>query len=454
MRIRTKNTLFTSFFLVLVVAVVTLFSVSNIRQQGEQRINNFRAEELDKVKSHLKDLVDVAYETIDQNHRNLSDLDYLSDYYREKLDNILNTGESIIDKYRRLQAQGQMTLSQAKNRAMSDIRELRFDGGTGYIWINDTAKPYPNMIMHPTVPDLDGQELKDPRFNNAQGINKNLFVAFVEVTEGGQDGYVDYLWPKPTANGLTEEVPKLSYVRRYADWGWILGTGIYIDDAEADIRRLIKDSVKAMRYADGTGYFWINDNSKPFPRMVMHPTVPDLDGKVLDDPQYNNAQGVDKNLFVAFNEVTERDGEGFVDYLWPKPTPTGLSERTEKMSYVRLHEPTGWIIGSGAYIDNIDAAVVTKQQQIDQQITDLVINNLLVSSLFIVLAVIASFVFSDRMAKPIRNLTAVANEISHGKNLSQSINEVSRDDEIGELAKSIDRLKASVKIMIERMKKS
>ena len=188
MRIRTKNTLFTSFFLVLVVAVVTLFSVSNIRQQGEQRINNFRAEELDKVKSHLKDLVDVAYETIDQNHRNLSDLDYLSDYYREKLDNILNTGESIIDKYRRLQAQGQMTLSQAKNRAMSDIRELRFDGGTGYIWINDTAKPYPNMIMHPTVPDLDGQELKDPRFNNAQGINKNLFVAFVEVTEGGLEG--------------------------------------------------------------------------------------------------------------------------------------------------------------------------------------------------------------------------------------------------------------------------
>jgi signal transduction histidine kinase len=454
MKIRTKNTLFTSFFLVLVVAVVTLFSVSNIRKQGEERIKNFRTEELEKVKTHLKDLVDVAYETIDQNHRNLSDLDYLSDYYREKLDNILNTGESIIEKYKRMHNQGQISLAQAKIRAMNDIKELRFDGGTGYIWINDTGKPYPRMVMHPTVPDLDGQELKDPRYNNAQGINKNLFVAFVEVTENGQDGYVDYLWPKPTENGLTEDVPKLSYVRRYDDWDWILGTGIYIDDAEEDIRRLIKDSVKAMRYAGGTGYFWINDNSKPFPRMVMHPTVPDLDGEILDDPKYNNAQGVDKNLFVAFNEVTEQDGEGFVDYLWPKPTPTGLTERTEKMSFVRLHEPTGWIIGSGAYIDNIDAAVLSKQQEIDQQISDLVINNLLVSSLFIVLAVIASFVFSDRMAKPIRNLTAVANEISHGKNLAQGISEINRNDEIGELAKSIDRLKASVKIMIERMKKS
>ncbi|MFC3192939.1 cache domain-containing protein [Marinicella sediminis] len=454
MRIRTKNTLFTSFFLVLVVLVITLFSVSNIRKQGDQRIKNFRAEELEKVKSHLKDLVDVAYETIDQNHRNLSDLEYLSGYYREKLDNILNAGESIIDKYQRLHSQGQISLTQAKTLARNEIKDLRFDGGTGYIWINDTAKPYPTMVMHPTVPDLDGQELKDPRFNNAQGINKNLFVAFVEVTEGGRDGYVDYLWPKPTDKGLTEDVPKLSYVRRYEDWDWILGTGIYIDDAEEDIRQLIKDSVKAMRYADGTGYFWINDNSKPFPRMVMHPTVPELDGEVLDDPKFNNAQGVDKNLFVAFNEVTEEQSEGFVDYLWPKPTPNGLTERTEKMSFVRLHEPTGWIIGSGAYIDNIDAAVADKQEEINQQIQDLMINNLLVSSIFIVLAVIASFVFSDRMAKPIRNLTAVANEISHGKNLAQPINEISRNDEIGELAKSIDRLKASVKIMIERMKKS
>lgn len=453
MKIRTKNTLFTSFFLILVVAVITWIGIQNIRQQGNERIENFRAEELAKVKVHLKDLVDVAYETIDQNHRNLSDLDFLSQYYREKLDNILNTGESIINKYKQQHAQGAISLEQAKTRAMEDIKALRFDGGTGYIWINDTGKPYPTMIMHPTVPELDGQELKDPKFNNAQGVNKNLFVAFVEVTEQGQDGYVDYLWPKPTENGLTEQQAKLSYVRRYADWDWILGTGIYIDDAEEDISNLIKNSVKAMRYADGTGYFWINDNSQPFPIMVMHPTIPELDGQVLNDPKYNNAQGVDKNLFVAFNEVTAENGEGFVDYLWPKPTPNGLTERTEKMSYVRLHEPTGWIIGSGAYIDNIDASVVAKQAEIDRQINDLMISNLLVSGLFVVLAVMASWVFSNRTTQPIRNLTQVANEISHGNNLSQTISEIDRNDEIGELAKSIDRLKTSVKIMIDRMKR-
>jgi signal transduction histidine kinase len=453
MKIKAKITLFTSFFLVLMVVVITFFSVRNIQAQGEERVQNYKTEEINKVKEHLKDLVDVAYETIDKNHKNLSDLNYLSGFYERKLHDIINTGETIINRYQKMVSNGQLTLAQAKQRASNEIKELRFDGGTGYIWINDTGRPYPKMVMHPTVPDLDGQILSDPKYNNAQGIRKNLFVAFVDVTEGGKDGYVDYLWPKPTENGLTEEVPKLSYVRRYEDWDWIIGTGIYIDDAQVEIEERIKESVKTMRYAEGTGYFWINDNASPYPNMVMHPTVPDLDGQVLDDPKYNNAQGVDKNLFVAFREVTEEAGEGFVDYLWPKPTPTGLSERKEKISFVKIHQPTGWIIGSGAYIDNIDEAVVLKQEQIKSQIYDLIMNNIIVSVIFIVLAVLLSYIFSDTLAKPIRKLTAVADEISRGKNLSQPIHEIERKDEIGALAKSVDRLKASVKIMIDRMTK-
>ena len=307
--------------------------------------------------------------------------------------------------------------------------------------------------MHPISPDLDGEILDNPKYNSALGVKKNLFQAFLDVTTASNDGYVDYLWPKPTANGLTEQEPKLSYVRRYNDWDWIVGTGIYLDDARVDIENNIKETVKSMRYAKGTGYFWINDDTNPYPKMVMHPTVPDLDGKVLDDPKYNNAQGVDKNLFTAFTEVTADKGDGFVDYLWPKPTPNGLTERKEKISYVKLHKTLGWIIGSGAYIDNIDEIVATKKKQIDDQVFDLLKNSIIVSLVFIGLAVIISYLFSNTLAKPIRNLTLVSEQISKGKNLDQAIAEVDRKDEIGELAKSVDRLKSSVKIMIDRMTK-
>jgi methyl-accepting chemotaxis protein len=453
MKIKSKITLFTSFFLVLVVVLNTFFSLQNIQKHSEQRLQTFRNESIADVKKQLKDLVSIAYETIDKNYSNLNDLKFLSKYYERRLHNTLNSGENIINRYRRMIKNGQITLDEAKKRAKEEIRVLRFAGGTDYLWINDIGEPYPRMIMHPTIPELEGQVLSSEKFNNALGIKKNLFSAFVEVTRNSNEGYVDYLWPKPTKKGLTDEVQKLSYVRRYNDWGWILGTGIYIDDAHEEIMENIKQTVKKMRYADGTGYFWINDNTLPYPTMVMHPTVPKLDGRVLDNSRYNSALGTNKNLFQAFAEITARDSEGYVDYLWPKPTKDGLTDKIDKISFVKLHKPTGWIIGTGAYLDTIDEAIEKKRSDIEQQKNDMIFSNIISSAIFIAIAIGVSVLFSNSMANPIKRLTNVADLISKGRDLSADIDEVNRTDEIGELAKSIDRLKTSVKIMIGRMSK-
>ncbi|WP_287462581.1 cache domain-containing protein, partial [Accumulibacter sp.] len=136
---------------------------------------------------------------------------------------------------------------------------------------------------------------------------------------------------------------------------------------EEEARQQAIKAVKRLRY-EKTEYFWINDLGKPVPRMVMHPTVPALDGKVLDEARFNKAismqAGVSgerrpidgKNLFVSFNEVVEQAGEGFVEYLWPKPLAGGgvTSELFTKLSYVRKFEPWGWVVGSGIYIDDVD----------------------------------------------------------------------------------------------------
>ena len=452
MNIRSKITLFTSIFLVLMLILVEAVAVYNIQKSGEQRLSTFREESIVEVKNHLKDLVDVAYETVDENYSRLSDVPYLSTIYKSKLENIIDTGESIIKRYQRQAASGSISVEEAKNLAKAAIKELRFDGGSGYIWINDIGEPYPRMIMHPTLPNLDGNIMSDPSYNNALGKSRNLFAAFVDVTKIDKAGYVDYLWPKPTENGLTREAPKLSYVRRYDDWGWILGTGIYIDDAQTEIEARIKDAVGTMRYDNGTGYFWINDNSEPYARMVMHPTVPDLDGKLLDSPDYNNALGRNENLFNAFVQVTKGgENRGYVDYLWPKPTPQGLTEEADKISYVRLHEPLGWIIGSGVYVDNIDAEVIKKRAEIDEQVSSLIIQSVLTALLFILLAIIISYLFSGTISKPIVRLTETADEISRGKKLDETVPDTSRTDEIGALAKSVDRLRASTQIMMQRM---
>ena len=136
------------------------------------------------------------------------------------------------------------------------------------------------------------------------------------------------------------------------------------DDAKAQALRVIK----ALRYQK-TEYFWVNDLGKPVPRMIMHAASPALDGKVLDEARFNKAIAAreanseekqtlnNKNIFVAFNDIVDKAGHGYVTYLWPKPKAGGgvTEEVFEKISYVKKFEPWGWVIGSGVYVDDINA---------------------------------------------------------------------------------------------------
>jgi Signal transduction histidine kinase len=155
----------------------------------------------------------------------------------------------------------------------------------------------------------------------------------------------------------------------------------------------IQPIASKMRYNNGIGYFWINNMGKPFPKMIMHPTVPSLNSVILDDEKYNCALGIKKNLFQAMVEKCEEQNEGFVDYMWPKPSKDGLTAPQPKLSYVKLFKSLNWVIGTGVYIDDIDDAVINKKKALNEEIQKLIktsiitiiIINIMVFFLFILL---------------------------------------------------------------------
>jgi methyl-accepting chemotaxis protein len=131
-----------------------------------------------------------------------------------------------------LETSGQMPREQAQQLAMKAVAKLRYNGRE-YFWIND-MRPY--VLMHPIKPELDGKDVsasKDPN-------GKALFVAFVDKVRTDGQGFVDYQWPKP---GQQAPVDKLSFVKGFAPWGWVIGSGIYIDDVQRETRDYL------MRYA-------------------------------------------------------------------------------------------------------------------------------------------------------------------------------------------------------------
>jgi methyl-accepting chemotaxis protein len=121
---------------------------------------------------------------------------------------------------------GAITTEQAQKNAAARVGALRYGNGNGeYFWINDMR---PRMVMHPIKPELNGSDVS----TNKDPTGKALFLEMVDVAKNQGAGFVHYQWPKPGRDGPQ---PKLSFVTGFAPWGWVIGTGIYIDDLDAQV---------------------------------------------------------------------------------------------------------------------------------------------------------------------------------------------------------------------------
>jgi methyl-accepting chemotaxis protein len=429
--------------MLLTVLLVSLAIFLSLTRDGDREIREYREQEMERVKNGLKDLLDIAYATMESNYNSATDRAYLEQRYGGELRNIVDIAENIARDAMQQAARDNSGAEEAKRAALAQIARIRFKDGKGYVWVNGNESPFPRMIMHPMDPALNGRVLDDPKYNCALGRKENLFKAMVEVVRRDGEGFVDYLWPKPAAGGLTQEQPKLSYVRLLPEWGWIIGTGIYVDDAMADALEKTKNDLARMRYGAGTGYFWINDTGTPFPTMVMHPTDPSLNGRIMDDPKYNRALGRNEHLFKTIVDVANRDGSGFIDYLWPKPAAGGLTQEQPKLSYVRVFKPLNWVIGTGVYVDDIEARVAAREAHIRAQIRGLLGK---ISALIAVLGLFIFFAFfwlSRQFSIPIGRCAELARALGAG-DFTKNIPVHSRD-EIGQLSGSLNDMQGRIR---------
>ncbi|WP_432494314.1 methyl-accepting chemotaxis protein [Kineococcus auxinigenes] len=144
---------------------------------------------------------------------------------------VVQTALGVVEHHAAEAAAGRLTEAEAQAQALAALASLRYSGQE-YFWVNDTS---PTMLMHPVKPELNGTDLSA----NADPDGKKLFVEMVDVVRRDGAGFVDYQWPKP---GEEDPQPKTSYVAGYEPWGWVVGSGVYVDSvsaaALADARRL------------------------------------------------------------------------------------------------------------------------------------------------------------------------------------------------------------------------
>ena len=192
------------------------------------------------------------------------------------------------------------------------------------------------------------------------------------------------------------------------------------DVSAADAQKRAMARVAALRYGSND-YYWINDMH---PKMVMHPIKPEMNGNDLS--AYKDPNG--KLLFVDFVDTVRKSGAGFVPYEWPKP---GFEKPQPKLSYVVGFAPWNWVIGTGVYIDDLNAQTWASTQR-----------SLIAAGLILLFALAVSILVARSITGPLRHMTVAMNDLASG-NLAVEVPGIGRGDEVGEMAKAVEIFKGN-----------
>ncbi|NTW81656.1 MAG: HAMP domain-containing protein [Geobacteraceae bacterium] len=131
---------------------------------------------------------------------------------------------SLLEGYEGQVKAGTLPLEEAQKRALERVKTIRYHEKE-YFWINNLE---PKVLTHGANADLIGKNVSDVKDPNG----KQIFVEFVKVAKEKGAGIVGYQWAKP---GSSKPVDKVSYIKLMKEWGWVIGSGIYVDDVKAQV---------------------------------------------------------------------------------------------------------------------------------------------------------------------------------------------------------------------------
>ncbi|MCC9626040.1 cache domain-containing protein [Thalassospira sp. MA62] len=141
---------------------------------------------------------------------------------KAKTQNLVESAISLIEHYHAQELSGALSRDEAQQAAGLAVSRMRYDE-TNYFFIFDYT---PTVLFHDIKPDLVGRDMGEA----TDGAGKKHYAAFAETAAASGAGFVDYTYKNPDGSGTR---PKLSYVKQFQPWEWIVATGIYIDDVNA-----------------------------------------------------------------------------------------------------------------------------------------------------------------------------------------------------------------------------
>ena len=303
--------------------------------------------------------------------------------------------------------------AELKKVLLDAIGSVRYGEDNDYFFVYDKNS---TILKLPLTPEREGTK------NNGSHILEFIKTAF----EKGE-GFVPYQQVIP---GKAPR-EKLSNIRLFEPYGWVVGTGVYIDNEEKELKAKALEEISKIRFGQD-GYFFVYDYDGT---NIMHPVNPALVGKNLMENKSKKGVYYIKDLI----EVAKKGG-GTVLFDFPKSKDD--PKLYDKIGYADGLQEWKWMIGTGVYIDNVEKNVEIMKQNSYERISSIILGIVIIAVIVsIVLIAFISFFITKEIIFPLEKFEVGL--LSFFKYLNKEVKnvekiEVKNNDEIGIMAKFVN----------------
>lgn len=407
-----KCALFVTAVVVTTVAAISFFTIPEIYSATYGNEEKFALDSVDST-SHMIETFGLEMQKYRENALNAR---------KAELKNLTEIAWKSIDEMYQASRRGEISEARAKKLASEQLKKFIY-GKNDYFYLSDYGS---KLVSHPD-PKLNGADL-----SNLRDVKGELIVPRVvalAITKG--EGYITYWWNRL---GEKEPVEKLVYAKHFPEWKWVLATGVYVDDIEAEVAAMSRDLLDQLRLQLGktstrsTGYMYLFDGKG---NMIIHPnrTLEGKNASQLKDPETGNP--IVSELIEAASSTSK------LSYKWDKPDDPG-NYVYDKQSWVRKISSLDWYLASSVYTEEIT-------QTSERAVTRVGIVTMFI---LVVCSTLAAFLMKSMLA-PITALSQTAMKIRHG-DLTARCN-IDRNDEFGILGAEFDHMVENLKDNLENL---
>ncbi len=416
---------------ILTVATVSLFiTVNKMYLLTDSNVKNFRTDVIFQKKKDLMDKGEIITNLIKSYYEKTSPQEMeknVKNSLDQRMDLLFNILNQTFDK-----TKSTLSDEELQENIKNIIKSAKY-GKSGYFWINDFNY---KMVMHPIKKSLTGKVFKNtPKVPFVQLAADALKKCNCDHT------YIKYKFYNPATKKYEF---KVSLVRVFKPFNWIIGTGSYISDITPIVKKDALEAIKKTRFGK-SGYFWVNDMNC---KMIMHPIKTNFDGKVF--------KNTPKVPFVSLGvEALSKSDKNyaFIKYKFYNPK-TKLYE--EKLSIVNYFKPWGWVIGTGTYLQDVENTIKQMESVQKKETKNALLTLAIVDVVVIFLAILLSYIVSKKyiitpISKIEHGLISFFDYLNRKRDTIELI-EINSGDEIGDMSNLINSNIEKVQTNVESEK--